>query len=108
MFKTKTGAILLWLFLGDFGAHWFYLGEPRRGWFYPLGWLTVVICSLGGAATRIEGRAPGVITDLFTLGMGLAFVLLFISRWWDFFHLLAMHPEDFEREFNGRHVPWSW
>jgi RND superfamily putative drug exporter len=44
--KDVAIAYVWWLFLGLFGAHWFYLGKRRRGWLYPctvglagLGWL---------------------------------------------------------------------
>jgi RND superfamily putative drug exporter len=44
--KSAAVAYVWWLFLGLFGAHWFYLGNRRRGWLYlctvgllGLGWL---------------------------------------------------------------------
>jgi len=31
---SRALAVVLALWLGMFGAHWFYLGRPRRGWLY--------------------------------------------------------------------------
>ena len=41
--KDKTTALLLWLFLGVFGAHKFYLGKPIIGilYFFTLGFFFI-------------------------------------------------------------------
>ncbi len=41
--KDKTTALLLWLFLGIFGAHKFYLGKPLIGilYFFTLGFFFI-------------------------------------------------------------------
>lgn len=95
--KTKTGAVLLALFLGDFGAHWFYLGQSSRGLFYLLGWPCAFVLAIFANVTAFFGIVA-------FLGM----FCLVGCRIYDLFYLIAMHPEEFERDFNGRHVPWSW
>ena len=40
--KNKTVAILLALFLGGFGAHWFYLEKPGLGALYLLTFWTFI------------------------------------------------------------------
>lgn len=88
MLRTKTGAVLLaFFFTGDFGAHWFYLGQPSRGWFYPLGYFVSFMIALLG------GQSVGWIGLL--MGLGVAG-----CRVWDFFHLLCMHPKDFDALYN--------
>ncbi|MFI9272232.1 MMPL family transporter [Kitasatospora sp. NPDC052896] len=45
--KSAWAAYLWWLFLGLFGAHWFYLGRTRRGLLYLC---TASLCGLGWLA----------------------------------------------------------
>lgn len=45
--KSTSAAYLWWLFLGLFGAHWFYLGRTRRGVLYLC---TAGLCGLGWLA----------------------------------------------------------
>lgn len=46
--KSRVIATLLAIFLGGFGAHWFYLGRRRRGWLYVLG-MPLLLLSLYAA-----------------------------------------------------------
>lgn len=57
--KEKTTGVLLALFLGGFGAHWFYMGRPGIGAIYALffwtlipGIIGVVECFLMGGRIR--------------------------------------------------------
>ena len=52
--KTKLITLLLWFFLGGFGAHQFYLGNNKRGVLYLilLG-IAIITCGIGGIATTI-------------------------------------------------------
>jgi TM2 domain-containing membrane protein YozV len=94
LMRTKTAAVLYaFFFLGDFGAHWFYLGEPKRGWFYPIGYVVGFI--LMGA-----GGMPNPLAGVFgTIGF-LILLTVVLSRIYDFFYLLCMHPKDFDARYN--------
>lgn len=91
--KTKTGAVLLAIFLGDFGCHWFYLGQSQRGWFYPGGYATCLVLMgvLGGL-----GDVGASIGAIFLL----AYFVIALCRVWDVFYLCAMHPAEFDHLYN--------
>lgn len=87
-FRTKIGALLLAFFLGDFGCHWFYLGERSRGASYPMGYTFCwLLCIIGSRS---------FLGPLGLIGMA----VLFLSRVWDFFYLLAMHQTEFDYKYN--------
>ena len=98
-FRTKTGAVLLAFFItGDIGAHWFYLGEPERGFFYLKTWGAVWALFIGALLVQVQMQWLAVIMGTASIfGAG----VLFICRMWDFFHLLSMHPTEFDYKYNA-------
>lgn len=88
-FKTKTGALLLAFFLGDFGCHWYYLGERSRGLTYPIGYAICLTLWVVGSTSFI---GPLGVLGVFALAC---------SRIWDFFYLMAMHQTEFDYKYNG-------
>lgn len=62
--KSRTVALLLCIFLGVFGVHWFYLGRPARGFLYIftvglfyVGWFIDFLIILFGGAKDKNGMS---------------------------------------------------
>lgn len=79
--RSKMAAALFALFLGMFGAHWFYLGNSKTGGIY-----LAIFCA-------------SILLTAVVIGLG-GFLVLGAMCLGDFFTLLSMDPVQFDRKYN--------
>jgi len=74
-------AVLLCIFLGSFGVHWFYLGEKAKGKRRLFTFLASVALAYGGIFTLYAGLISGGVFSLLGLGMYYAGIIGLVINW---------------------------